>query len=66
MGGNRARTERPEARQPVHTDAGALVFDANCASCHGGAKWTKSQVLYANNPALDKAFAAVGTPRDRG
>ena len=25
----------------------------NCASCHGGAKWTKSQVIYLNNPALD-------------
>ncbi|MGH8651934.1 MAG: hypothetical protein ACREYE_07000 [Gammaproteobacteria bacterium] len=43
--------------------AGADVFVTNCASCHGGAKWTKSQVLYLNNPALDKAG---GTPRDPG
>ncbi|MGH8478761.1 MAG: hypothetical protein ACREXK_04060 [Gammaproteobacteria bacterium] len=35
--------------------AGAAVFAANCASCHGGAKWTKSQVLYGNNPALGEA-----------
>ena len=47
-------------------EAGAGVFAARCASCHGGAKWTKSQVLYLNNPALDKAFAAMGTARDPG
>ena len=46
--------------------AGRDVFAANCVSCHGGAKWTKSQVLYLNNPALDKAFAAGGTARDPG
>jgi YVTN family beta-propeller protein len=47
-------------------DAGADVFGTNCASCHGGAKWSKSQVIYLNNPALDKAFAAGGTARDPG
>jgi YVTN family beta-propeller protein len=46
--------------------AGAAVFATNCASCHGGAKWTKSQVIYANNPALNRAFAAGGTVRDVG
>jgi YVTN family beta-propeller protein len=46
--------------------AGREVFAKNCVSCHGGAKWTKSQVLYLNNPALDKAFAAGGTARDPG
>ena len=39
--------------------AGATVFATNCASCHGGAKWTKSQVLYGNNPALGEG---AGTP----
>lgn len=39
--------------------AGAAVFAANCASCHGGAKWTKSQVLYGNNPAIGET---AGTP----
>jgi hypothetical protein len=34
-------------------DAGARIFEANCASCHGGAKWSKSQVVYADNPAFD-------------
>jgi YVTN family beta-propeller protein len=46
--------------------AGRSVFAGNCTSCHGGAKWTKSQILYLNNPALDKAFAAGGTARDPG
>ncbi len=46
--------------------AGAIVFATNCASCHGGAKWTKSQVIYLNNPTLDKAFAAGGSARDPG
>ncbi|CAN5685418.1 hypothetical protein BH18PSE1_BH18PSE1_05080 [soil metagenome] len=44
--------------------AGATVFVNNCASCHGGAKWTKSQVFYLNNPALTRAFVVGDTPRD--
>ena len=56
----------PVPEDPELDQAGAEVFAARCASCHGGAKWTKSQVLYANNPALDKAAAAGGTPRDPG
>jgi hypothetical protein len=54
------------APKPDDLSAGEAAFEDNCASCHGGAKWTKSQVLYLNNPALDKAFAAGGTPRDPG
>ncbi|NOT58471.1 MAG: hypothetical protein HOP18_28075, partial [Deltaproteobacteria bacterium] len=46
--------------------AGSIVFGQFCASCHGGAKWTKSQVIYLNNPTLDKAQAAGGTARDPG
>ncbi|MGQ0592404.1 MAG: hypothetical protein ACT4QB_07055, partial [Gammaproteobacteria bacterium] len=46
--------------------AGAAVFAANCASCHGGAKWTKSQVLYGNNPALGEAVGGVRQVRDPG
>ena len=42
-------------------EAGRPVFEANCASCHGGAKWTKSQVLYRDNPAL-----VGGAPSDTG
>jgi YVTN family beta-propeller protein len=42
--------------QPKPSDTAALapgeaVFAANCASCHGGAKWTKSQIFHRDNPA---------------
>jgi mono/diheme cytochrome c family protein len=49
--------------------AGRVAFENNCASCHGGAKWTKSQIVYADNPAFDKDplnAAAPGVPRDAG
>ncbi len=42
---------------------GRVVFEQHCASCHGGAKWTKSRVteLFALAPAtnsgLDATFA---------
>jgi len=49
--------------EPAQVSAGAAVFETTCASCHGGAKWTKSQVLYLNNPAFK---AAGGPPRDPG
>lgn len=45
---------------------GRDVFVTNCASCHGGAKWTKSQVVYADNPAFDGDPNAGGVPRDAG
>ena len=49
---------------PAQVSAGAGVFEGNCASCHGGAKWTKSQVFYLNNPALTAPVAAGGLKRD--
>jgi YVTN family beta-propeller protein len=49
--------------QPSNVDAGALVFEANCASCHGGAKWTKSQIFHRDNPA---AVAQNGPALDPG
>jgi mono/diheme cytochrome c family protein len=54
------------APQPEDAEAGAAIFEANCASCHGGAKWTKSQVLYLNNPGFTANPAAGGVPRDPG
>jgi YVTN family beta-propeller protein len=56
----------PQPEDPAHLDAGAAVFEANCASCHGGAKWTKSQVLYLNNPGFTANPAMGGVPRDPG
>jgi hypothetical protein len=43
--------------------AGQTVFAANCASCHGGAKWTKNQIFHRDNPA---AVAGNGPPLDSG
>ncbi|MGH8488646.1 MAG: hypothetical protein ACREXS_07250 [Gammaproteobacteria bacterium] len=57
---------QPKPVDPTALDAGAQVFNDTCASCHGGAKWTKSQVIYANNPALDKDANAGGKFRDLG
>lgn len=56
---------------PAPTDAlgavnGASIFEASCATCHGGNKWTKSQVVYGNNPTLTKDAAAGGVPFDPG
>ena len=56
----------PQPEHPEDLDAGAAVFEENCASCHGGAKWTKSQVLYLNNPAYNANPAVGGVPRDPG
>jgi len=37
--------------QPDDTSAGQAVFGQYCASCHGGPKWTKSQIFHRDNPA---------------
>jgi len=52
---------------------GRAVFTTNCASCHGGAKWTKSRTkgLYQDNPLLAQdpvgpAFFTGVTVNDAG
>jgi len=49
-------------------DAGRATFEGVCASCHAGAKWTKSQVFHADNPAFNANPLGdpPGTPRDLG
>jgi YVTN family beta-propeller protein len=49
--------------QPGNTSAGETVFANNCASCHGGAKWTKSQIFHRDDPA---AVAQNGAALDPG
>jgi YVTN family beta-propeller protein len=49
--------------QPSDVDAGRTVFGDNCASCHGGAKWTKSEIFHRDNPA---AVAQNGAALDPG
>src|SRR4029078_7685430 len=56
----------------ANTEAnGRAVFTANCASWHGGAKWTKSRTggLYQDNPLLQAdpvgpAFFTGGPPKN--
>jgi hypothetical protein len=49
--------------QPSDVGPGREVFEANCASFHGGAKWTKSQIFPRDNPA---AVAQNGAALDPG
>ena len=48
--------------QPSTVEAGRTVFAATCASCHGGAKWTKSQIFHRDNPAAVAQNGAVLDP----
>jgi YVTN family beta-propeller protein len=56
----------------ANTEAhGRDLFVTNCASCHGGAKWTKSRTkgLYVDNPLLQAdpvgpAFFTGGPPKN--
>jgi YVTN family beta-propeller protein len=62
-----AQTVRPfnvPQGDSVSLQAVRTVFRNNCASCHGGAKWTKSQVLYSDNPSFTPPPALA--PRDPG
>jgi YVTN family beta-propeller protein len=54
---------RPLHQPQTNTAAGRAVFATNCASCHGGAKWTKSQIFHRDNPA---AVAQNGATLDPG
>jgi len=56
----------PAAVDPVAAANGELTFLESCASCHGGAKWTKSQVVYDNNPTFDFDPNLGGLPLDAG
>jgi hypothetical protein len=54
---------RPLHQPQTNTASGRAVFTAYCASCHGGAKWTKSQIFHRDNPA---AVAQNGALLDPG
>jgi YVTN family beta-propeller protein len=55
--------KQPTPSDPAAFARGQQVFAANCASCHGGAKWTKSQIFHRDNPAV---VAQNGAPFDFG
>lgn len=54
----------PEASDMTAFNRGAEVFTSQCAACHGGDKWTKSQVVYNNDPTFDSNPLAGGTILD--
>jgi hypothetical protein len=58
----------PAAQDLSAVDAGRTTFVNWCARCHGGSKWTKSQIFHADNPAFDAdpLGAPPGLPRDPG
>lgn len=56
----------PEAEDVAAAANGELLFLDSCASCHGGAKWTKSQVVYDNNPTFPSDPNAGALPLDPG
>jgi hypothetical protein len=65
-----ARTIRAPI-MPEPTDEAAInraegIFEDQCASCHGGAKWTKSRIVYQNNPTFNADPAAGGVKIDPG
>jgi YVTN family beta-propeller protein len=55
--------KQPPPSSMAAFEAGREVFAANCASCHGGAKWSKSQIFHRDNPA---AVSQGGAPLDPG
>lgn len=56
----------PAATNVIAATTGESLFQQNCASCHGGAKWSKSQVVYDNDPTFNKDPNNGGVPLDAG
>lgn len=56
----------PQSTDAVAIAAARTLFSNNCASCHGGSKWTKSTVVYQDNPAFNSDPLQGGTPVDPG
>jgi YVTN family beta-propeller protein len=54
---------QPQPSDTAALEAGRTVFEVNCASCHGGPKWSKSQIFHRDNPA---AVSQGGAPLDPG
>jgi DNA-binding beta-propeller fold protein YncE len=51
----------PIVPQLANATAGRAVFEEHCSSCHGGAKWTKSQTLplFERQPATNSGLLAM-------
>jgi len=51
---------QPQSSDTAGLDRGRTVFANNCASCHGGPKWTKSQIFHRDNPLFNQNPAVAG------
>ncbi len=51
---------QPQSSDTAGLDRGRAVFANNCASCHGGPKWTKSQIFHRDNPLFNQNPAIPG------
>jgi hypothetical protein len=58
--------KQPQPSNSAALARGLTAFASNCATCHGGPKWTKSQIFYRDNPAFNQDPAAGGVPLDPG
>lgn len=56
----------PDSDEPTLFVNGSAVFADHCASCHAGDKWSKSQVVYDNDPTFTSDPNAGGTAIDPG
>ncbi len=54
----------PPAEDEAALANGREIFAQQCATCHGGAKWSKSRVVYPNDPTFDAPPEEGGVPRD--
>ncbi len=57
---------RPAVEDLGRVAAGRAVFAEQCAGCHGGDKFTKSSLVFRNNPTFDGNPLAGGQPLDAG
>jgi YVTN family beta-propeller protein len=56
----------PQPADDAAAARGRVIFSNSCTSCHGGAKWTKSRVIYQNNPTFETDPNTGAAPLDPG
>jgi YVTN family beta-propeller protein len=59
---------QPPPSNTAAFDEGQTIFQTNCALCHGGPKWTKSEILYIDDPSFtsNPNVTPAGVPIDPG
>jgi YVTN family beta-propeller protein len=51
---------QPQPSDTAALNRGSTLFGNNCAVCHGGPKWTKSQIFHRDNPLFNQNPATPG------